>query len=258
MEKNAFLLFNDIVSSLYTCRDISELRTQFLSRLNALIPYSYASILLTDPKKNGTARQGTSFSFLPPLCVPEYFADAESSWVEYQKEDYLAWISMSPESILVRESEVLSDEQRLNSYIYKHCYHKYNIYDSLQYAIISDRRLLGIITLLRTRIDEAFSDDDTFFLRSLGIHMTTVFKRFTYPDADFAAPGKKKADDLIKKYSLTSREAQVLTMVLSFADNTEICESLGIKENTLQKHLQNLFRKMGVSSRWEAAAKYYK
>ena len=31
----------------------------------------------------------------------------------------------------------------------------------------------------------------------------------------------------------------------------EIAQSLGIRENTLQKHLQNIFRKTNVTSRWE-------
>ena len=256
MEKNAFLLYNDIVSALYRCRNEEDLRTQFLERLNALIPYSYASIFLADSSRE-TDPDGAP-AMRSPLCVPEYFSEAESKWLQSQQEDDLAWLTRSYESILVRESEVLSDEQRLNSYIYKNCYSGYNIFDTLQYAIISEKRFLGIVTLLRTRIDDVFSDDDAFFMRSLGIHLTTVFKRFTYPEAERHALSTEAMNEISHTYSLTMREIQIYGMLLSFSDNLQICETLGIKENTLQKHLQNLFRKLGVSSRWEAAAKFYR
>lgn len=256
MEKNTFLLYNDIVSSLYRCKEDEDLRTQFLPRLNILIPYSYASIFLADLKaeqpENGTVR------LKPPICVPESFSEAENNWLNSQQEDYLSWLTMSHESILVRESEVLSDEQRLNSYLYKNCYGKYNIYDTLQYAIISEKQCLGIVTLLRTRIDDAFSDDDAFYLRSLGIHLSTVFERFAHAGSRANSAAPADINELQKKYSLTLREAQIYGMIISFEDNLRICGFLGIKENTLQKHLQNLFRKLNVSSRWEAAALYYR
>ena len=38
-------------------------------------------------------------------------------------------------------------------------------------------------------------------------------------------------------------------------DNEEIAETLHIKETTLNKHLQNLFRKLEVRSRWELLRK---
>ena len=256
MEKNAFLLYNDIVSSLYLCGKEEELRTQFLPRLKLLIPYSYASIFLADP---GSPNQNSGTPALrPAMCVPASFADAENKWRDTQNQDHLSWLTMSRESILVRESEILSDEQRLNSWLYKHCYRKYNIFDTLQYAIINEGRCLGIITLFRTRIDDEFSDDDAFFLRSMGIHLTTVLKRYTFPDADTGRPSSESLKQTASEYGLTAREMQIYGMILSFCDNIQICESLGIKENTLQKHLQNLFRKMEVSSRWEAAARYYR
>lgn len=256
MEKNAFLLYNDIVSALYTCREPSDLKTQFLPRLNALIPFSYASICLADTKKH--PEKVGILELLPPLCVPESFAAAETEWINSQEEDYLSWLALSTESILVRESDVLDDEQRLNSYIYKKCYRQYNIYDTLQYAIVNDKKFLGIVTLLRTKIDDAFGDDDTFFFRSMGVHLTEVLKRFTYPETDTANDRTAALEHLRKEYSLTARETQVLGMVSAFTDNEQICTELCIKENTLQKHLQNIFRKLGVSSRWEAAAMCYK
>ena len=53
------------------------------------------------------------------------------------------------------------------------------------------------------------------------------------------------------RYCLTGREVEILSHLYQFETNAEIADTLGIRENTLQKHLQNLFRKLNVTSKWE-------
>jgi DNA-binding NarL/FixJ family response regulator len=52
---------------------------------------------------------------------------------------------------------------------------------------------------------------------------------------------------------LTSREEAVLALIASGATNAEIAEELSISVHTVKSHVQNLLRKLGVSSRREAA-----
>ena len=53
------------------------------------------------------------------------------------------------------------------------------------------------------------------------------------------------------RYGLTTRETQLLEMLTRFRENREIAEALQVRDSTLQKHYQNIFRKLGVTSRWE-------
>lgn len=53
---------------------------------------------------------------------------------------------------------------------------------------------------------------------------------------------------------LTEREAQVLARVAAGASNREIAATLVISEKTVARHLSNIFTKINVSSRTEAAA----
>ncbi|NIP41587.1 MAG: response regulator [candidate division Zixibacteria bacterium] len=53
--------------------------------------------------------------------------------------------------------------------------------------------------------------------------------------------------------SLTERELQVLSKVVSGKTNAEIGLILGISPKTVEKHLDSVYRKMGVASRVEAA-----
>jgi DNA-binding NarL/FixJ family response regulator len=52
---------------------------------------------------------------------------------------------------------------------------------------------------------------------------------------------------------LTDREAEVLLWVAQGKSNSEIASILGAAENTVKKHLQNIFEKLGVDNRNAAA-----
>lgn len=52
--------------------------------------------------------------------------------------------------------------------------------------------------------------------------------------------------------SLSEREREVLQMLTEGAKNKTIAESLGITTNTVEKHLENIYKKLGVTSRAEA------
>ena len=53
--------------------------------------------------------------------------------------------------------------------------------------------------------------------------------------------------------SLTGREAEVLALVATWASNQEIAERLCISSHTVKTHLYNIFKKIDVSDRRQAA-----
>ena len=63
---------------------------------------------------------------------------------------------------------------------------------------------------------------------------------------------EKKQDDL-KIESLTRRECEVLKLLAIGMYNKEIGETLNITERTVKNHVSNIFKKIGVSDRTQAA-----
>jgi DNA-binding NarL/FixJ family response regulator len=53
---------------------------------------------------------------------------------------------------------------------------------------------------------------------------------------------------------LTAREAEVLALVAMGRSNREVAGSLSVSQKTVARHLSNIFTKLGVSTRTEAAA----
>ncbi len=117
------------------------------------------------------------FSLGTPLCFPESFKEAELQYTKFASEDDLQWILHGKESKLIRESAVLDEDHRLNSPLYRRCYQKYNIYDSLQYTIVFHQKLLGVLTLFRTRPNGIYTSDEVYSLRAIVMHLNPVLHR---------------------------------------------------------------------------------
>ena len=61
--------------------------------------------------------------------------------------------------------------------------------------------------------------------------------------------------DAPEESSLSGRETEVLMLAARALSNREIAESLHLSETTVKRHLSNVYEKLGVRSRGEAARK---
>jgi DNA-binding NarL/FixJ family response regulator len=62
----------------------------------------------------------------------------------------------------------------------------------------------------------------------------------------------------VDDHGLTVRELQVLRLVAAGETNRTIASELVLSERTVDRHLSNIFAKLGVSSRTAATAYAYK
>jgi ATP/maltotriose-dependent transcriptional regulator MalT len=102
--------------------------------------------------------------------------------------------------------------------------------------------------------------------RELGDDETATFElaaaRETFTELG-AAPEIRRVDSLLGESEgrdvrgLTTRELEVLRLVAAGTSNRGIAATLVISEHTVARHLQNIFAKLGVSSRTAASAFAY-
>lgn len=78
--------------------------------------------------------------------------------------------------------------------------------------------------------------------------------RMVFPDAVRRWLTRKPEQD---PNAFTEREEVVLALIAEGKSNAQIGAALSLSENTVKFHLKNLFAKLGVTNRTEAAAKFH-
>jgi DNA-binding NarL/FixJ family response regulator len=128
---------------------------------------------------------------------------------------------------------------------------------ALRAALTVWQDLAARYELARTRLAiglacRALRDDDTAILELEAARET--FSRLG------ARPDLARVDALLRRasssgaYGLTERELEVLRLAAAGRSNREIAAALVISEHTVARHMQNIFNKLGVSSRTAAGA----
>ena len=84
-----------------------------------------------------------------------------------------------------------------------------------------------------------------------------AIRRAVSGDSLFDEQQKRRAqkwhEDVEKKWnSLSERERQILRLMAEGASNKEISSKLSVAESTIEKHLERIYEKLGVSVRAKA------
>ena len=66
--------------------------------------------------------------------------------------------------------------------------------------------------------------------------------------------GTESSKDLSKELGLTTRESEVLSWLSKGKTNRDIAQILGLSPRTVDKHLEQIYAKLGVENRTAAAA----
>lgn len=250
MQTNTFLIMNNLIYQIYTIEDFDKMKRTFLQIIQMLIPNTFSSILMAD--------SSSSESLLcNPICYPEEYVKMENMYLSLENEDTTRWLELCNQSALIRESDLLSEEDFLKSNIYNKCYKPNNIYYSIQLHLSYNNIFLGVISLYRSKEEGDFNDDEMFIMKSFINHLTFRFYQnyLSENSSTINSQNTQNFNDfsytkLASKYNLTVRETEVLKLILENEDNENISNKLCISNFTLKKHLQNIYRKFDVNSRW--------
>lgn len=235
LETNDWIILNSIIYKIYTMVNFDEMRKKLLEQLTMLLDFDSADFYLASAKDGKRLSNGVTYN-----------CGRDLSQV-YEELDYSRGIMLSGKSLIYRETDIISDEARVQTEYYQKVYRPNHWHYSLQMILARNKKFLGVITLYRVAGKEDFHYNDIFLLDMLKEHLAYRLEQ-NRKGAD-GSGNKLTVTEAVEKYRLTPREHTVLQMLMNGTENTVVCEELTISPNTLKKHILNIYRKLGIQNR---------
>lgn len=235
LETNDWMILNSIIYKVYTTEDSDQMRAQLLEQIKMILDFDSADFFL--------ASQDGNRHLVKPIT---YNCDEDES-SRYDELDYSRGIMYTGKSLVYRETDIISDDKRIQTEYYNKVYRPNNWHYSLQMILGRNKEFLGVITFYRTIGKDNFQYDDIFLLDMLKDHI--AYRLYRDGRENGLAPEKLTVAEAGEKYDLTKREHTILKLLMEGKENAAICDELTISVNTLKKHILNIYRKLGIKNR---------
>jgi DNA-binding NarL/FixJ family response regulator len=151
-----------------------------------------------------------------------------------------------------RFSDVTTREQLEATRLYREVYEPLGIRHQMALTLPNEPDRVLAIVLNRGEPD--FSDAERDFCNRARPFLIQAYRN-AVAHAQAGQETPQALEDSLVAGGLTGREAQVLRLVALGGSNRDVGTRLGLSERTVQKHLERAFRKLGVATRSEAAAR---
>lgn len=239
--KNDLMMLNDIIYKIYTIEDFDTMRNSVLSSLKLMIPYDIGTFSLASTDEDDPYT----------LVEPVYIGLPPERWTMYADDfsdmDYTRWTFAAPIAKAYRESDLMTDEARINTPYYQNMFKPVGIHHSAILTLIKDGEFYGCINLFRRLEDINFTDQEMLMLDMLKDHLSYRLSRekAVFTEHTVHHPDKDKLED---QFGLTRREIEILFLLLDGTNRDDISNNLSISPNTLKKHTANIYKKTSVNS----------
>lgn len=247
-DKAHMRLISNIIHRMYQITDDLEMRKTVLKLITMLVQCDQASFYLGYESEEKYLIDPVAYN------MPEDVLAVYEN--KYMSDDYVRWMFKEPKNQVFRETDFFEESVRMETDYYINMYKPTNVHYSLNVCLYYSKIFLGVITLFRSKDKQDFSDDDVFLLDLLKDPLALrLFYSLKSKKGFFHCYGAEDTGLEGNEYNLTSREKQVLEMIFEGLDNDEISNKLFISPYTMKKHLMNIYKKVGVNSKFELLKK---
>jgi len=227
--------------------ELGELFEVLLDALHRAVPSAFVSINDVGP----TPGEVTAV-VRPPLPAAFHAAFARHA----EENPILQHVRRTGDGRPHRFSDVSTPAELHATGLYREVYGPLGVEHQVAFTVRREPRHLVAVALSREAPD--YSLEDVRVLERTRPFLAAALRSATEHTALLArldATGDGALVDALVRAGLSAREAAVLREVARGRSNGDVARRLQISERTVEKHLERTFRKLGVSSRSEAAAR---
>lgn len=234
----------DLVGEAYSVLELAVFRPALLEAVRRAVACDWASYndVGTEP--------GDAVSLVePPLPVELHVAFARYA----QQNPLLQHFQRTRDGRVHRMSDVTTPEDFMATDLYREVYGPIGLRYQMSFVLPSrDQRVLAIVL---SRREQDFTDEEVTLVETARPHLIQSYRNALEHSKLLRRLGSSTSVPLkdLRAHGLTKREAEVLRHVAAGRSNADVAEELALSARTVQKHLENAYRKLGVTSRSEAA-----
>lgn len=166
---------------------------------------------------------------------------------KFEAVDYINWYADAVVPRVYRDTDIVPGAVRENSAMMKRWMQPNGLFYSAGITIASEQPY-GNIYFFRSKEEGDFLDDEMDVLRILNEHLCIRFAR-EFPNGipryQFERPTNLP---LAKRFNLTEREVVILLSIRDGCLRRDLPGRLCISDNTLKKHLANIYRKTKIDN----------
>ena len=232
----------DLVYAINDNRDITDFRKTVLEYTEKIIPNKLSFFDLCSYYRSKRL-------YFDPVSLNMTVEQLKLYYEKFEELDYTNWmINQHTKSTAYRDSDFFTDKLKQHSIIYQEWLSPMGVYFSCGLSIVADGIPYGTMTLFRAFDDGDFTDKEIEILEYILRYIQQWLVGF-YPNGISYTGNQPQLKELQARYFLTNREDEIVRLIFSGADITQLSDMLFITENTVHKHIANIYKKMGVSNR---------
>ncbi len=113
-----------------------------------------------------------------------------------------------------------------------------------------EKWIIVFLALLNLILSFVLHSAPFIFIISISVLVYHIFYHF-YFSSPITKTEKTLKEEFIKDFGITKREQEIILALLHGKSNKELAETLFVSEKTIETHLANIYRKVGVKNRLE-------
>lgn len=230
-----------LVGEIMGLLDLRELRPGVLAALVRAVPAKWASLNQIGP--------GSVVALAAPNLDERWFRLFDE--LGHENPLYQRWVR-TQDGRAYRFSDVASREELEATRLYQEVYLPLGVRHQIAFTLPDVAGQMVAIALSREERD--FSDAERDLLNRARPFLIQAYRNaIAHSGTQHGTPAGLEA--ALVGAGLTAREAEVMLLVADGGSNREVADSLGVSDRTVQKHLERVFRKLGVATRSAATAR---
>ena len=239
LETNDWMVINNIIYQINSIEDSVTMRKNFLTQMGLILDFDSADFYIASELNSHTLINPVFYNYEPK--TDENYMD------KYDSIDYSRGLMFGGKSKVYRESDIISEEKRVETEYYKKYFEPNNWHHTLNMILSYKNQFVGVVCFFRLKGKKDFVYEDSFVLDMIKEHL--AFRLYQDINNNSMKNEKISVSECVDIYGLTKREESVLYELMNGLDNNEISNKLCVTNNTLKKHILNIYRKLEIKNR---------